>query len=326
MRRRPAFSALALMTVLSWGARATADPGEDPEALIRAGNQLRASGDNVRAEGYFKRAYAMGHTARAAAQLGLVELALENYQVAESYLSLALDADDAWVRLHRTELENSRVSARQQLVQVDIVAPPAGTAVSVNGGPVTPLPPNDRLWLTAGTNHLRFESPNHEPLALTVDGTAGATQRLALKMNQSGGASVPTQDAKTGLTSPETPMGQEPSSGSSQALAWTGIGIAGVGVIACVVGAVVGRAGSSKRDHIESEAAAGTSYTASDGNWQTLQTTGTVFLVTGAAAVIGGGALFFLEHRANGPAPERSRSARVLVSPTLDGFAVAGQF
>jgi hypothetical protein len=48
-----------------------APPSEDPEVLIRVGNDFRRKGDNKRAEGYLKRAYEIAHTPRSAAQLGL---------------------------------------------------------------------------------------------------------------------------------------------------------------------------------------------------------------------------------------------------------------
>ena len=71
--------------------------GEDPEALIKQGVELRRQGKDAKAEGYMRRAYQLAATPRTAAQLGLVEVAVKNYLDAEAHLSEALRGKIRWL-------------------------------------------------------------------------------------------------------------------------------------------------------------------------------------------------------------------------------------
>src|SRR6476659_9962930 len=79
VRKYGRLGAIGLVSVLSGLAHPThALAEEDAEALILQGNHLRQRGDNERAHGYFKRAYEIARTGRTAAQLGLVEMAIQH--------------------------------------------------------------------------------------------------------------------------------------------------------------------------------------------------------------------------------------------------------
>jgi hypothetical protein len=83
---------------------------EEPEALIRQGVELRRKGQNALAQGYFKRAYAIAHTPRSAAQLGLVEHALGYFAA----LVRAPGRGGGWSLQLPTDRKRTPVSSRIQ--------------------------------------------------------------------------------------------------------------------------------------------------------------------------------------------------------------------
>ncbi len=113
---------------------------EDPEVLIRTGNDLRRKGDDKRAEGYLRRAYELAHTPRAAVQLGLVELALGLYQDSDKHLTEALNSRDLWVSDHRSVIDEGRINARRHLMAVEIVGAAPESTATLPDGSVLPLP------------------------------------------------------------------------------------------------------------------------------------------------------------------------------------------
>src|SRR5512138_3799471 len=82
--RRNCGRGTAMLVVVSLLASSVAmAESEEPEALIRQGIELRRRGDDARAHGYFKRAYELSKTPRAAAQLGLVDQAVGRFAEAD---------------------------------------------------------------------------------------------------------------------------------------------------------------------------------------------------------------------------------------------------
>jgi hypothetical protein len=160
---------------------------EDPETLIKQGLDLRRRGDPERAYGYFKRAYDLGNTPRAAAQLGLVECSLRNFVDSEHHLSEALAAKDPWVEKYRALLEDTRKKARAQLARVEIRGVPAGGTVAAGQDVPRPLPSDGIVYLLPGR------------IALTV---AAAGQRVEKTISAQPGETIAV-DAE--LTRPTTP-------------------------------------------------------------------------------------------------------------------------
>src|SRR5262245_19512679 len=134
---------------------------EDPEALIQKGLEMRKRGDDLRAHGYFKRAYDIARTPRSAAQLGLANQAIGNNLDAERYLSEALATGDPWVAKNRTVLETSRDAVRAKLGKVVVRGAPASTSVEIPGHPAATLDDAGLVWVPAGETTLRFVSPDH---------------------------------------------------------------------------------------------------------------------------------------------------------------------
>jgi hypothetical protein len=174
-------SALVFVALaLAWCARAVAQ--EEPEALIRQGVEMRKGGDDVKAHGYFQRAYEIAHTPRAAAQLGLADLAIDDNLSAEQHLSEALASGDPWIRQYRAVLEKSRADARAQLGKLLVNRAPASTQVEIGGRPPVRLPLDATLWVPAGGVELRFSAPNCSPLTKQVTIAAGATTVLEIEL------------------------------------------------------------------------------------------------------------------------------------------------
>src|SRR5262245_25526588 len=134
MDRMRAVSALVIRVIapviLVCAAAQAARAQDDAEALIRQGNALRKQGDSARAYGYFKRAYDAVHTARTAAQLGLVEQSLGRHEDAELHFSEALAASDPWIDQNRAALEETRRKVRTNLGRIEIQEPPTGSTIA----------------------------------------------------------------------------------------------------------------------------------------------------------------------------------------------------
>jgi hypothetical protein len=316
---------------------------EDPESLIHQGNQLRHLGENVRAEGYFRRAYQLAHTPRAAAQLGLVELALHQYAAAQAYLSLALiDREDAWVRENEQTLEASRTAARKHLVRLETRLP-AHATVSVQGAPPESIGSDGIVWLAPGVGILRFEAEGYQPATVQVRGTEGETLRQSITLETTPSTLETTPSTlettpstlETTLSPPPgivsvsshgvAPPAPERDERDRRALRWTGIGLAAGGVVAAVIGTALVAEGNAKRDHIEAAANSGTQrYDPADGNFSTLQTNGTRLLVAAGAALVGGCALYLLGSPGHGD--QRGARASLDVGGGETGVGIAGWF
>jgi hypothetical protein len=282
---------------------------EEPETLIRQGVEMRRRGDNVRAHGYFKRAYDIAHTARSAAQLGLVEQALQYFADAEQHLTEALSNSDAWVEQNRQILEESRRVVRTHLGTVDVRGAPAGTKVEPAGRAAAPLPDDHLVWLAPGSTDLTFSASGYEPTTEHVTVTVGKSARLRLtlvakalppppKARPTEGGSdrvVVTADGGGGAEAPGRPAG-------SRALRITGLVTAGTGVALAATGVVLYSQGSSKLAAINRDASAGTPYNEANGNYQTLGNAGIALMIGGGVAVAAGAILYLVNRGSGEPA------------------------
>src|SRR5262249_9504046 len=113
---------------------------DDPEALIKEGNALRARGQTGRALGLFKRAYDVARTPRTAAQLGLCEFALKSYLDSMTHFSEALASHDRWIEENRVELEKVAGELKKHLGEIIVSGAPAGAAIVLDGKVVGTLP------------------------------------------------------------------------------------------------------------------------------------------------------------------------------------------
>src|SRR5450432_3331763 len=308
--RRLALSLVISCLSLGYVGPLAAAPNEDPESLIKAGNELRRKGDNVRAAGYIRRAYELAHTPRSAAQLGLVELAIFDYVDAETHLTEALSSDDPWVRATQKTLEENRKRGRSHLLRVEVVGAPRDATVILPEAKIVKLPEDGVLWLGPGTTALRVQSIGHKAGDAQVSGVAGEsrTMQVAMPLEQEPAptpAPVTPPPAAPAVAaapvvapaevSPEhapPAVTDTPSSGSGLKIA--GITTAAVGVVVAVVGVVVLGKGNTKADAVNAEQAHATPYDPANGNWETLQGAGVGLIIGGVAALAAGATMYVL--------------------------------
>jgi hypothetical protein len=325
----------SILSFLASSAPARADaPSEDPEALIRLGNELRRTGDNVRAEGYFSRAYQLARTPRSAAQLGLVELAVDKYFSAEIHLTEALASDDSWVRSHATEIERSRSAARQHLVGVQIAGAPADATLELGAGQTAPLGRDATVWVAPGTVSIKVVAAGYRSAVVMVAGRVGERSRVEVQMPALAEAGAPPSpppmptNAPAPLSAPApepapaspTPASDAGGSTRGRPLRIFGITAAAVGVAAGVAGTVLLLDGRSKASSYFSTAA----YNPSDANYYALEQAGVATLVGAGVLVAGGVALYALGARAD--AAEAGSSVSLAAGPHFGGLLWRGSF
>src|SRR5438105_4526034 len=98
---------LVVLAVLVWLAPGGMARGEDAEALIRQGNELRRAGQDEEALPLFARAYAVAPAPRTRALLGLAQAATGRWLDAEASLQGALAAAaDPWIQRRRGDLDS----------------------------------------------------------------------------------------------------------------------------------------------------------------------------------------------------------------------------
>jgi hypothetical protein len=288
MRRFVMIIALASAALLPRATWAAADAEENPETLIRVGNDLRRKGDDKRAEGYLRRAYGLAHTPRAAAELGLVELALGRFLDAESLLTEALSSEDPWVRDLATTLTDTRDRVRRSLFDVEIVGAPKDATILAADGTVTKLRADGSVWLRPGSSSFEVEAIGH---------------RRALVATT---APTPSEPTKTGLDAAparavvddDSAHVNEPNAASTgRSMRVSGLVVGAAGVVVCVVGLVLLSEGNTKVDAINKQVGTAQDYDAANGNFKTFQSTGAGMIVGGAVTAAFGGLLYFLGAR-----------------------------
>src|SRR5687768_3689214 len=136
----------------------TAHAADAVEVLIRKGVDKRRQNDNRGALPLFQEAFEISRSARAAAQLGLCEQALEMWAEAEAHLSEAIVSQtDSWVRSKRKVLESSLAETRSHMARLVIKNAPDSALVMLSGvtrgkpgdGPFYVLPGNVEVSISA---------------------------------------------------------------------------------------------------------------------------------------------------------------------------------
>ena len=307
---------MALLLGMSMPDLALAHPFEDPEALIRIGIDLRRKGDDVRAAGYFKRAYALAKTPRGAAQLGLVELGLEHHSEANFYLSEALASDDPWVKKQQSVLEASRAQARSHLAAIDVANFPPGSTVRVNETAPVRLPVEGGLWSTPGKARVVVACAGWKPFETQVVLASG--QRLTVVT-----AMIPLDAVSTTLTRPVDHLSDigvvkgrssAPLSGNQPGRWLRPTGIVGgcAGAASLAVGGVLYAVAGKKHDAILNSSAANR-FDDSDLNWRSYERGG-IGLMIGGGIVIAAGTALLLVSRQSPTEPMAQTSLGIGVS------------
>jgi hypothetical protein len=291
-----------ILAVLTLGPASGAAWAQDAESLIRQGNELRRAGQNDKALPLFQRAYEISATPRTAGQLGLAEFATERFVEADSHLVEGLRGhNDPWVTKYRGTLEQALATIRSRVAHIEISGGPEGADVTVNGRMVGRLPRTPTVAVNPGRVEIRVSFAEHEPLREVRELLPGTYEKVDIQLRRIVRAPVVRNSVPTG----------SPSSPSGGWLRPTGIAIGAAGVLTVGAGVTLRLVATAKRDRIDEDARTGRSYDPANGNWQSYSQASTVCLVAGAAAVLGGGVMWFVG---------RPDATTVTVAPTSEGM------
>src|SRR6187455_2124299 len=131
---------LAVLTVLPSGVRAG---GDEEDALVTAGNELRRKGRDAEALEQFRKAVALRRSPRSLAQAGLAAQAVGLWLEAEASLTEALDAaDDPWIGKWREVLDESLRAVRKHLATLVVETHVPGAELWIDEQRVEELNPN----------------------------------------------------------------------------------------------------------------------------------------------------------------------------------------
>jgi hypothetical protein len=217
--------------------------GEDAEALMKRGVELRRTGQDLEALELFERANHVSPSPRALAQIGMAEQALGRWPEAAAHIEQAVASPkDPWIAKNRAALDESLATIALHLGALEILGSPSGAEVVLDGRVVTRLPMAQPLRVAAGTVPVEVRAKGYLPLVRTVSVVPGQLTRESVTLQ-----AVPVAlDASP--PSPSLPPSQQdrgpasaahlaaPSSRSAiRTTAWVTLG---VGTASAVVGAV----------------------------------------------------------------------------------------
>ncbi|MFO0624594.1 MAG: tetratricopeptide repeat protein [Polyangiales bacterium] len=173
----------ALVLLVAGGGLAAQTPGDEAEAQLRRGVELRRAGRDAESLDAFERAYGLQRGPRTAAQWGLACQATGRWAQAETLLREALAApDDPWVARNRDALVRARDVASRHLATVELLGGPVGAQVRVNGDAAGVLPLSTPLRTLSGTTLVEISAAGYEPLTLRFNTEPGEVLRERVQM------------------------------------------------------------------------------------------------------------------------------------------------
>ena len=161
------------------------------ETLIRQATDLRKAGKDARAYPLFQKAYETETTPRTAAQLGLVEMQLGYWLLAERHLAQALSFPrDPWISGNRADLEASLARARAAIGEIVVRGTPAGAKVLVNGKDAGTLPLQAPVRAGEGPVTVEVQAPRHESSSRSLTLLGGRREEVILDLRPLGSAAA----------------------------------------------------------------------------------------------------------------------------------------
>jgi hypothetical protein len=177
---------LAFVTIVfSGGAGATLLAEADAESLLRHGVELRRAGDDEGALREFQKAYAVDHSPRAAAQVGLAEQALGLWADAEGHVSEALraGASHPWVQKNQAALTQALFTIKKHVARIELSGPPAGALVTISGRRAGTTPFKDALRVNEGPLTIKIEAEGRRTVRRDLTMTGGQFLRLSIELD-----------------------------------------------------------------------------------------------------------------------------------------------
>jgi tetratricopeptide (TPR) repeat protein len=161
------------------------------EAHLREATELRRAGKDARAYPLFQRAYETETTPRTAAQLGLVEIQLGYWLLAERHLTESLSAPrDPWVASNRADLEASLAKVKAAIGEIVVTGSPAGATVLVNGKASGALP-IAMVRSGEGPANVEVRAPGHASVFRSLTVVGGRREELSIALEKADNPSVP---------------------------------------------------------------------------------------------------------------------------------------
>ncbi len=288
------------------------------ELFIRKGVELRRRGQDKEALEQFRRAYELGKTPRAAAQLGLCEQVLEDWLAAQQHLAEALTAEsNPWIAQNKTVLDAARAQTEEPLVRVRIDGSPVGALVVVNQEVAGRLPITLPVFVVPGEVEVDVSVDGYQAFRQTKGGRAGQTLDFKVELSPA------SNDQGTTATSHSAgqPVRQDPPLPASVPTAnrstWPAWVAVSTGAALIGVGVAFGVKASADAKEARTAPVYDDALVSSANQARTLQW---AFLGVGAAAAAVGGMLFWNSNQHEG--------ADVAFSPVPGGgvFALGGSF
>jgi hypothetical protein len=180
------------------------------EDLIRRGTELRRKGEDATALPLYQKAYELaGGTPRTAAQLGLVETALDYRLEAEAHLTEALSAkNEVWINRNRAVLEQTLRGVKAGIGEVTVTGSPAGAEVIVAGRSQGRLPLATPVRVVAAKAKVELRAEGYAPASVTVMVQGQSQEHVMLNL-----APLPGLGQAASV---DTPRNQEPGRGQPQ--------------------------------------------------------------------------------------------------------------
>jgi len=158
--------------------------GEDADALLKKGLELRRQARDREALEVFRRAAQIKETARLTAQIAMAEQALGSWVDAEVDLKRALEnTTDSWIQKNRALLEHDLVVIREHLSTVEVWGAPEGAEVTMDGKVVGRLGSLSPVRVASEEVALQVQAPGYADFKKTLHFTVGeyVRQRVDLR-------------------------------------------------------------------------------------------------------------------------------------------------
>lgn len=161
---------------------AAAQTSCDDEA-VRAGNELRRSGNDDAALAEFRRAWETCRTPRSRAQMALAEAALGRWIEADEHFGETLaSGGDPWIERNRRSLEAVRAQVAEHIGYLELRGGVQGAEVLIDGRAAGTMPLSGPLRAVAGTASVTVRAPGYLPITRSAVITAGQLVRESFEM------------------------------------------------------------------------------------------------------------------------------------------------
>lgn len=193
---------IGLVIVLAGVARAeTPIPEAEADDLMRQGLELRRQGQNAKALELLQRAQTLAPSAKALAQVGFAEFALQRWVDAETHLAQALSMTDSpWIETQRNHdmLEKTLADTRRHIGRVELRGT-SGAQISIDGKAVGILPISAPVHVAAGVVRIAATAAGRQAFEKSLAVVGGEEATLSIDLVPTVAPSPLPSTASSGL-------------------------------------------------------------------------------------------------------------------------------